>query len=78
MNEMDTIQSLIDILRDAKTPGSGDVFDKRYGLSYFGLSDIAEDLQKALDRKNRAIEHLKYPMVSMAQTRRLVEQAKAL
>lgn len=74
---MDTIQSLIDIMKNAKAPGN-DVFDKRYGLSYFGLSDLAEDLQKALDRKNKAIEHLKDPVVSMAQTRRLVELAKGM
>ena len=37
-----------------------------------------EMLKVALDRKNRAIEHFKDPVVSMAQTRRLVEQAKEM
>lgn len=42
------------------------------------MCSLARRLKSALDRKNKAIDHFNDPVVSMAQTRRLVEQAKQL
>lgn len=69
---MDTIQEIIDDMRDWDRHPWMNEAEHKHSCAQ------ADRLQKALDRKNRAIEHLNDPVVSMAQTRRLVELAKGM
>lgn len=77
---MDTIQKIIDdmiVLAERHTVRAA------HGVYYADMDpdtwrEYATKLQAALDRKNKAIEHFNDPVVSMAQTRHLVEQVKAL
>ena len=69
---METLQEIIDGMRDWNQHPWMTEDEHKHSCAQ------ADRLQKALDRKNRVIEHLNDPVVSMAQTRRLIEQAKRM